>query len=133
MVDNLDAQLGQILASPDQPGYVEATNALHQLVAALERALAPGSVQITLEPGYQTNLGLQINAVVRVPARQFQEVLFRAYVPVDGWPVSLDLGDKQPKPCGDVALLTEEFLGFVRSVRQRLDALREIAAEAVVN
>lgn len=89
-------------------------------------------LQVLLEPGYQTNLGLQMNVLLLIPSRAFRDVFFRAYVPPAGFPVALDLFGEEPVLCPDESKLEEELLNFLKTpqVRIKLEELKRFATTA---
>ncbi len=110
--------------------YDQVVSKLRDLAAAVEASLAPGSIHVRIEPGHRVNLGEQYRFVFLVPKVEFRDVLFRAYVPADGFPVTLDLlDDKHPK-CDTLDVLETEIINFLghRDVKQRLLSLKDVAA-----
>jgi hypothetical protein len=115
-------------ASPT--AYDDVLRKLRSLAAAITASLAPSAIEARVEQGYDVNLGQQYNVVIRVPKTGFRHVLFRAYLPVAGFPVSLDLfEDKHPR-CERLEDLEAEILEFLGhpDVKQRLLALKDEAA-----
>ncbi len=112
----------------DEP-YDAAKKALDQTVASIGEALERPTLMVTVEPGHLVNMGQQFNILTEIPTRQFRDVLFRAYIPTDGWPVSLDLFDDDFVLCSDEAALEGAIVDFVRrpEIRQRLLTLKELA------
>src|SRR5580704_6965308 len=108
--------------------YDEAVTTLEKAAGGLQQFLSPGSdaVQVRLEPSSRVNLGDQYRMVIRIPSQGFNDVLFRAYVPEDGFPVTLDLFDDEAPTCPDVAALEQEIVKFVdhKDVKRRLSALK---------
>ena len=114
-------------ASPT--AYDQVLRKLRSLAAAIAASLSPSTLEARVEQGYEVNLGQQYNVTIRVPTG-FQHVLFRAYVPVAGFPVSLDLFDDKHPRCSNLEELETEVLGFLGhpDVKQRLLALKDEAA-----
>jgi len=120
----------------EKPGsptpYDEAVTTLEKAAGGIQRFLSPDSeaVQVRLEPSYRVNLGDQYRMVIRIPGQGFNDVLFRAYVPEDGFPVTLDLFDDEAPSCPDVAALEREIVEFLdhKDVKRRLSALKKLAA-----
>jgi len=80
--------------------------------------------QVTVEPGHRTRLGQQYNVVLRLLAQNFRDVMFRAYIPTTGFPVSLDLFGEDVTVCPDRARLEQELLMFTaEQIRPRLRML----------
>jgi hypothetical protein len=116
--------------SEDEP-FGQVLDDFRALAARLQGLLAPGSIVVRVEPGYVTKLGQQLRVVVAIPSREFEDVLFRAYVPPGGFPVSLDFFGEDVVECADDAALEREVTGFLGrdEMRTRLDALRRLASE----
>jgi hypothetical protein len=110
--------------------YDQIVSKLLDLAAAIEASMVPGTIEVRIEPGYRVNLGQQYSFVFRVPRASFRDVLLRAYVPVDGFPVTLDLFDDNHPACKTLEELEREIIGFLghRDVKQRLRALKAVAA-----
>lgn len=110
--------------------YDQVVHKLRDLAAAVEASLVPGSIRVRIEPGHRVNLGQQYRFVFLVPSVDFRDVLFRAYVPAEGFPVTLDLlDDKHPK-CDTLDVLETEIINFLghQDVKQRLLSLKDVAA-----
>lgn len=110
--------------------YHDVLHELQAMAEAIEASLQPDAIEVRIEPGHRVNLGQQFLLVVRVPKADLRDVLLRAYVPADGFPVSLDLFDGQQPRCENLDDLETEILGFLRhpDVKHRLLALKDIAA-----
>lgn len=110
--------------------YDQVVSKLRDLAEAIETSLVPGTIEVRIEPGYRVNLGQQYSFVFRIAKAGFRDVLLRAYVPADGFPVSLDLFDENHPQCATLDALEAEILGFLghRDVKQRLRALKAVAA-----
>lgn len=110
--------------------YDQVLHKLRDLAAAVEASLVPGSIQVRIEPGHRVSLGQQYRFVFLVPSIHFRDVLFRAYVPMDGFPVTLDLFDDKHPKCDKLEALETEIIDFLRhrDVKQRLLSLKDMAA-----
>ena len=97
----------------------------------LEKKLfSPGKGMVRLEPGFTTNKGLEQKVVIEVPDRKYRDVLFRAFVPVDGYPSEIDFYGEEPVRCGteeeiDIALI--DFIGLTE-VQYRLKQYKSVAS-----
>lgn len=110
-------------------GYEEALKKLREIASGIEESLGDPFVA-RIEPGYRVNQGQQFKLAIRLKDPEFSDFLFRAYVPPDGFPVTLDLfGDEHPA-CADVSELEAKLLEFLgkAEVVQRIDALRDLVA-----
>jgi len=128
-IADFESKVSEILSTAETPAYLKALGALESMALAVQRQLGPGAPTVTVEPGYQVAMGQQLNVVVAVPQRNFRDVLFRAYVPATGFPVSLDLYGEEPVRCADEAELEDQVLGFLArpQVRARLAMLGRMA------
>jgi hypothetical protein len=112
------------------PDYNEVVKKLREIADSMTKALSP-AISVQAEPGHRVNLGDQYNfaLLVRDPY-PYRDVLFRAYVPADGFPVTLDLFEDQKPECRSLDELVDnvtKFLGHA-DVKRRLTALRDLAA-----
>jgi hypothetical protein len=112
--------------------YQQVKHKLLTLAEAIRASIEPreDAVEVRLEAGHRVNLGQQFSFVVYVPLAKLRDVLFRAYVPVDGFPVTLDLFDDQHPHCDDLDALEKAILGFLAhpDVKLRLLEVRDLAA-----
>ena len=130
--EDLERKLSDILElQPEDERYTEATDVLERFAEALEAQLVPGEIRVMVEPGYQVQMGQQLNVVVAIEARNFRDVLFRAYVPMTGFPVSLDLYGEDAVRCDDETQLADEILQFMGQpeIKSRLGMLKRMASE----
>ncbi len=123
-------KFAESLGQAQKPGFREAYDTLRGIADGIRKTLSAGKkkgVVVDLEPGYATNLGQQFRVRLRVPARGWDQNLFRAYIPPDGFPISLDLDGEQPVTCPDAASLEQAVLDFLRKpeIDGRLTVLRE--------
>jgi len=111
--------------------YQQALKSLRDAVAAIGEALDAAELRVALEPGHLVGMGQQFNVLTQIERRGFRDVLFRAYIPTDGWPVSLDLFDDDFVSCQDEDALRKAIGGFIgrQEIRQRLRTLKDYASE----
>jgi hypothetical protein len=105
---------------------------LKKVAETLTQSLSDkGKVSVTIEPGYEVNLGQQFNVVVRVPQKHYQEILFRAYVPSGNGRADLDFYDSNLVHCEDENEFGQKVLGFLNRdiIQRKLALLAEIASE----
>ncbi|MEN6642505.1 MAG: hypothetical protein ABFE08_08675 [Armatimonadia bacterium] len=100
---------------------------LTDLAAQLQKALQP--IEVVAEPRYVVNMGQQWRLVLRLPDGTFEHVLFKAYVPLGGFPVQLDFYRDSLVPCNDRAELEQAIATFLQeeTTRQQMAQLRAIA------
>jgi hypothetical protein len=110
--------------------YDRVVQKLRDLAQAIEASLAPGAIEVRIEPGYRVSLGQQYTFAFRIPKIGFRDVLLRAYVPPSGFPVNLDMLDDQRRPCQTLEAVEEEIIHFLGDpdVKQRLLSLKDVAA-----
>jgi hypothetical protein len=89
------------------------------------RAFTGERVLCWREPGFITNLGQEWRVLLKPAVRDYQQVLLRAHVPVDAFPVHLDLYEEAMVVCADAASLREQLKRFLQqsSVRETLTYL----------
>ncbi len=114
------------------PPFNEVLQELRALAEAVEESLAPKAkaLEVRVEAGHRVNLGQQYSFVVHVPKAGLQDVLLRAYVPKDGFPVTLDLFDDERRKCSTIEELEMTILNFLGhpDVKQRLLEVKDLAA-----
>jgi hypothetical protein len=107
---------------------------LQQVAAGIHRAIFKDTeaVYIRLEPGFVVNMGQQISVVVS--ADGFKDTLFRAYVPQDGFPVTLDFFGDTGLVCDDEQTLRTRLVQFLKDkdVQMRLKGLHTMVVRGVV-
>jgi len=124
-------QLSENLGKAQKPEFDQAYKELREIAEGICEALSKGKppgLEVRLEPGYATKLGQQFRLRLGVPARKWQETLLRAYIPVDGFPINLDLGEELPKPCVNAQELQKAVLDFMNKpeVAGRMSVVREL-------
>ena len=113
--DDFKSRIKDVLsASQPHPGYEAAARIVGEVATALEESGIVPSARTTIEPGPLLGLGQQLNVVITIARTAFRSVLFRAYVPREGFPVSLDLFGEEIVRCADADALEDALLGFVR-------------------
>ena len=84
-------------------------------------------IKIEIKPGFQATIGQQQTVVVRIPEKSYRDTLFRAYIPIDGMPVTLDLYGEEPEVCQNDAELETRILDFLGKIKDRMASYREYA------
>jgi hypothetical protein len=99
--------------------------------AIRETRFQQSHVVVRVEPGFSVNLGQQFKIVVSVPRQGFSDILFKAYIPTDGFPVTLDLFGQRDEQYNDLTSLRKAILRFMErpEVRLRLDGLAELESD----
>jgi hypothetical protein len=111
------------------PAYQKARDKLDEVIQGLQDVFDPNKAKVSFfaETGYQTNWGEQVNIIMAKQNHVFREVLFRVYIPENGFPVRADLDGEQPLVLMDETALerdlAEKFGQSILPVRIR-DLLR---------
>lgn len=71
------------------------------------------------ERGFLTNQGQEYRIIIRSESTPYDQILLRAYVPLNGWDVILDLYDDNPKICADETTLRRELENFLEEPTTR--------------
>lgn len=118
----IQKNLGEITTNPE---FETVVNILSSVAEAIEEEYSDAKIKIGIEPGFTSNLGRQMNLVMRIKPISFREVLFRAYIPTAGFPVQLDLFGEDLQSCTDKDELQEQILDFLQrdDVSQKIHAL----------
>ncbi|MGD0090208.1 MAG: hypothetical protein ABSE73_09830 [Planctomycetota bacterium] len=111
--------------------YDEALGRLRQFCEAIKLYGRP-ALECRLEPGANTNYGLEYKVVVVTPSYTYP--LLRAYVPFDGIPIKLNLNDEQLHECQDTTELDNKLVEFLKrqTTRDVLDQLRVLRVPQAV-
>lgn len=109
-----DQLKASITVSQRSAGLEEVEHVLQDALAALTESLDGSDATVTLEIGHTVNYGVQMNIVIGIEGRRFRDILFRAYVPLDGYPVRLDLFGEELDMCEDKTALEAKILEFFR-------------------
>ncbi len=113
--DELKKKVAELLkeeAGDDLDPFRQAVGKLRELAEAVEASFPQDAVRVHVEAGHRVNYGQQYNFVVYVDKVKLRDVLFRAYVPPDGFPVTLDFFDIERPECHDVGELENKVLDF---------------------
>ncbi len=130
--DRLDSALGQV--SGKTQSYLESFRTLRETAQELQTWLKGPStnndapISVDVEPGFQSQMGQQLNVVVQIPNRGVRDTLFRAYVPAAGAPVNLDFYGEEPVPSGTPQEIQENVLNFLTQpeIVSRMNMYREL-------
>ena len=72
-------------------------------------------------------MGQQLRVNIRIPSKDFRDTLFRAYIPLDGLPILLDLYGEEPERCSDFQELQHKVLEFLLRLKDRMASYRDYA------
>jgi hypothetical protein len=87
--------------------------------------------EVTLELGHAVELGQEYRVVVAASAIGLQDFLLRAFVPADGYPVTLDYAGGPEVRCESEDKLVAELVNAIRStaIQSRLLAIRQALSD----
>lgn len=113
----------EVLTTGPQPaeGFQPALQILDEFCAAVEQ-YSQGKVACRRERGFVTNLGQEWRVVLQSRSGGPEHILFRAHVPVQGRPVTLDLYEEALVKCEDETALRAELRRFLQepNVREQI-------------
>jgi len=130
------AELGE--GADQSVDHDEALQLLHDLANAIRRKRFQGqkSVQVAVLPGCAVNGGQQYKIAVHLPSGAAADpsytcVLFRAYLPFEGYPVTVDMFGEEERSCADKATLEATLKEILRhpDFKQRLTSLDLMAKQ----
>jgi len=98
--DNLRQETGPDMFSTYYSVVQELTIFAHKLESELLTSLT----RVAVEPGYTVRMGQQFKVIVTMP-NGFRDVLLRAYVPDDGYPVVLSFLGQEAEATDEQILL----------------------------
>jgi hypothetical protein len=134
MAESFEDRISKIMRSTEpSEGYEQVKNVLQRMcdsIAKELRAIAGTQVYVILEPGWLANAGQQLRVVVGIPSVNYQDTLFKVYIPPPlGFPVQLDFYGDEPTVAPDAATLEREIVSFLArpEVKLRLQAYSEMA------
>lgn len=125
----LDKLLGLEEAVTEFDKTVEAIRTICQQIQDRLSDQARLGLVVSLQPGFRAQMGQQLNIVIEIPQRHYQDTLFRAYVPPNGVPVHLDFYGEQAQVCQTIPDMQEGILDFLSdlAVQSRMKAYRDLA------
>lgn len=94
--------------------------------------LSGPNLEVLVEPGFKVNAGQQFKVVIVVKTQGFRDVLLRAYVPDDGYPVVLSFVGEEAAAADEQMLLQHlyETIPNNSDIQSRLRALRALSEMA---
>ena len=130
-------RLRETLGNAAEPtAFGAALDDLKSIAASLEDLLnerfADRPIEIRPDLGFEARIGRQVNVRVAIPKRQFQECLFRVYIPSSGYPVQVDLFGEELVACPDRDQVQGLLLDFLArpATQDRLRQVRDYAARS---
>ena len=110
------------------PAYETSLNGLKEITDAIQerfnRGLQGDPIHVDVEPGFQAQMSRQLNVKLRFPDKNYQDGLFRAYIPDKGTPVQLDLYGEDLKECNDDDELQDALMVFIAKIKDRIVTYR---------
>ena len=127
----LDEALGLDESSSEayQPSLVPLRRIVEAIEGRMNQGLPEKRIHLDVMPGFQAHLGQQFKVVLRIPTKQFQDSLFRVYLPSDDGPVNLDLYGDEPVACADDEELENRILEFLAKIKGRMGQYRQYAKD----
>ena len=124
--DRLAKELADIGEESDD--FSSARNVVEETRAAISRAVANDSLEVGYEVGRNVDHGLQHNVFVRTKDGRFKDLVYRAYIPMDGFPVRLDLLQEELVTCDTMQELEDAIAAFFQTpgLKTRLTMYRRI-------
>jgi len=124
-------RLNTTLSSGGSEQFLRAFEMLRDIAKDLHLWLRNGpedAVMVQVEPGFPAKIGQQFNVVVRIPAKDVGDTLFRAYVDTTG-KVSLDFFGEEAVVCRDENELQTKVLEFLSKpeVAARMNVYKQLA------
>lgn len=104
------AELSDLSEGSD--GYKVAYGALIDTTDALRDMLKESGLNVVVDVGRCSGMGLQHNLAIKSDV--FNDVLFRAYIPYDGFPVTLDMSVDCLIKCENIEELNDNIMCFFR-------------------
>ena len=68
-----------------------------------------------LVPGFLVDLGQEWRVTLKPKSRDYEQILLRAYVPMDAFPTSLDLYGESLLTCSNEATLRKNLANFLKT------------------
>ena len=110
---------------------VDLLRAFAEQVAELINQPSGGQAEVKVELGHLVNQGQEHRIAIRATEIGLSDYVLRAFIPVDGYPVVLDMFEESDRVCASaeslIAALVE--LSAQPSMQQRLAAIRSSLAD----
>jgi hypothetical protein len=110
-----------------------ALDVLNEFCAAI-REYTDQKLECWLIPGFSVNLGQEWRVMLKPWSRDYEHILLRAYVPLSGFPTSLDLYGENLNTCSSEAILRKNLANFLKTktVGETISLLTKEAADHAV-
>lgn len=127
-----DDFLKTLLKNPVQQRDEQALQVLDRFCQSI-RDYTNQKVECWREPGFVTNFGQEWRITIKPVSRTYQQILFRAYIPLAGYPVQIDLYAGEMTPCSNEAALRRVLNRFLQqqSVQETIEYLSSSASVSV--
>jgi hypothetical protein len=86
---------------------------------------------VNVERGHVVNMGVEHRVVINAPEAGISDVLLRAYLPVDGLPVTLDTLGDEDQECKSHEELVQALVAIPRhpAIAARLRIIRQVLGD----
>ncbi len=110
---------------PPTPKYLEIRELLNDFAHQLQDLIGVG-VTVTVDVGYFVSKGQEHRLAIRAPSLGFSDYILRAFIPLKGYPVELDVFEETDTICRNADDLVSALIGFTKKkhVQTQLTALR---------
>lgn len=123
---------GALESEPEDTTFDTVVALLQEVANGIRAAIFRNDerVEVRVEPGFLVNMGQQLNLVIVIDG--FRDTLFRAYVPMDGFPVTLDLFGDEGVVCKSESKLRTSLISFLKKkeVKLRLRGLHTLITQS---
>jgi hypothetical protein len=120
----LEKSLQPLRRQNDSAVAVDLLRAFAQQVAKL---IDTGGASVGVELGHLVNQGQEYRVVVRAPQIHLVDILLRAFIPIDGFPVVVDMFAQGETSCASEDDLVKALVDVSKqpAVRERLTNIRQ--------
>jgi hypothetical protein len=91
-----------------------AVDVLNEFCGAI-REYTSERLECWLTPGFPVNLGQEWRVMLKPKSRNYEQILLRAYIPLDGFPTSLDLYGEALTVCRSETSLRNNLASFLKT------------------
>jgi len=127
-------RIKQLTSPKESAEYHKVLQELELFATKLNSEVLSGpNLKVLVEPGFKVNAGQQFKVVIVVKTQGFRDVLLRAYVPDDGYPVVLSFVGEEEAAADEQMLLEHlyETIPNNTDIQSRLRALRALSEMAI--
>lgn len=124
----LKAELEQSLRPVrERNNTIVAVDLLRDFAQQVANSIGTSEAKVTVELGHLVNLGQEYRVVIRAPQLHLVDILLRTFIPLDGFPVVVDMFAEGEMSCKDEDALVEALVSLSKqsAVRERLTNIRQ--------